>query len=81
MPLAEQGHAIAQYNLGVMFHNGKGVIQDSVYAHMWFNIAASNGVNGGTEARDSIANNMTPSQVEKAQDLARKCVAKNYKDC
>ena len=81
VPLAEQGDARAQYNLGVNYVKGEGVIQDSVYAHMWFNIAASNGLDMGTEARGLIAKNMTPSQVEKAQDLARKCVAKNYKDC
>jgi TPR repeat protein len=27
-PLAEQGHASAQYNLGVMYANGYGVTQD-----------------------------------------------------
>ena len=27
-PLADQGRAIAQYNLGVMYNNGKGVPQD-----------------------------------------------------
>lgn len=78
---AEQGFAEAQHNLGMSYFKGEGVIKDSVYAYMWFNIAASNGVNEGTEARDLIANNMTPSQAEKTQDLARKCVAKNYKDC
>ena len=32
--LAEQGHASAQYNLGLMDGNGNGVPQDNVYAHM-----------------------------------------------
>ncbi len=27
-PLAEQGHAVAQYNLGVMYNKGRGVPQD-----------------------------------------------------
>ncbi len=38
---AEQGNAYAQTNLGVMYHNGQGVTQDYVQAHMWFNLAAS----------------------------------------
>ena len=42
-PLAEQGDTDAQYNLGVMYEDGRGVIQDNVYAHMWWNIAASQG--------------------------------------
>ena len=78
---AEQGNAGAQYNLGVMYGNGNGVIQDNVYAHMWWNIAASNGDKDAGKNRQTVAKEMTPSQIEKAQDLARECVAKNYKGC
>ena len=39
-PLAEQGSAKAQYNLGVMYGNGLGFVQDFINAHMWWNIAA-----------------------------------------
>ena len=35
----------------------------------------------GKKLRDSAVKRMTPSQIEKAQDLARECVAKNYKGC
>ena len=78
---AEQGFALAQNNLGFMYGNGVGVPQDYVYAHMWFNIAASSGHKGASGNRDFVAEKMTPSQIEKAQDLARECVAKNYKGC
>ena len=78
---AEQGIADAQSNLGYMYSNGKGVPQDYVRAHMWYNISASNGDEVGGKNRDIIAKQMTPSQIEKAQDLARECVAKNYKGC
>ena len=37
----KQGDARAQSNLAVMYEMGQGVIQGNVYAHMWFNIAAS----------------------------------------
>jgi len=33
-PLAEEGDAIAQENLGGMYTLGQGVIQDNVYAHI-----------------------------------------------
>ena len=36
----EQGHAEAQYNLGVLYAKGQGVPQAYVQAHMWFNLAA-----------------------------------------
>ena len=48
-PLAEQGNADAQNNLGVIYNNGWGVLLDFVRAHMWFNIAASSGHENITE--------------------------------
>ena len=78
---AEQGNPIAQFNLGYMHATGQGVLKDKVYAHMWSNISASNGNADGQSNRDIIAKQMTPSQIEKAQELARVCVAKNYKGC
>jgi len=80
-PLAKQGYAKAQYYLGVMYDNGQGVLQDNVHVHMWYNISAYNGDIKASENRDLIAKRMTPSQIEKAQTLARACLAKEYKDC
>jgi uncharacterized protein len=78
---AEQGHPSAQSNLGQMYRQGQGVLQDYVYAHMWGNIGSSNGNEIGGKNRDAAAEQMTPSQIEEAQKLARECVAKNYKGC
>ena len=80
-PLAEQGDARAQYNLGWMYANGKGVIQDNLYAHMWSNIAASQGHEDAANNRDTVAKIMTPADISAAQNLARECVKKNYKGC
>ena len=76
---AEQEHAKAQYNLGVMYALGEGVIKDYVYAHMWGNIASMNGNDKGETLRGYVAEKMTSSQIEKAQRLARECIKKNYK--
>ncbi len=79
---AEQGNAGAQSNLGAMYANGTGVLQDYVRAHMWFNIASiSRKSKNAPKNRDIVAGKMTPSQLEKAQDLARECVRKKYKGC
>ena len=80
-PLAEQGDADAQYNLGVMYRKGHGVPQDKVYAHIWYNIAATSGNKKAIKNRDILAEEMTPAQIEKAQDLARECIRKKYKGC
>ena len=42
-PLAEQGHATAQYNLGLMYRNGKGVPQNHKTAVKWYKLAAEQG--------------------------------------
>ncbi len=42
-PIAEQGNARAQYNLGVMYYNGQGVPQDYAEAAKWFRKAADQG--------------------------------------
>ncbi len=78
---AEQGDAEAQTNLGVMYALGQGVPQDYLRAHMWGNLGASNGNENGIVLRDLAVEQMTRSQIEKAQDLARACVAKDYKGC
>ena len=72
---AEAGDVVAQYNLGVMYANGRGVPQDDAEAHMWTNLAASR-MTG--ELRDSsvknlniIAAKMTAEQVAEAQRRAR----------
>ena len=71
-PLAEQGDVKAQNRLSGMYYYGWGVTKDIVYAHMWLNIAASNGNERAAEFRDDIAENeLTPSQLEEAQRLAR----------
>ena len=74
---AEQGFASAQYNLGLMYVMGQGVAQDYNSAHMWFNIAAANGDSDAVKGRDIVAKEMTPSQIEKAQDMAREWMAKH----
>jgi len=78
---AEQGNATAQGNLGVSYFSGKGVIQDNVYAHMWWNIAAASGDEKARGKKDILVKKMTSQEISKAQDLARECVKKNYKDC
>ena len=46
-PLAETGDAYAQVNLGVMYSQGHGVVQDDKEAFKWFKLAAEQGYSPG----------------------------------
>jgi len=80
-PLAEEGNARAQHNLGVMYQLGRGVLQNNVTAHMWYNIALANGREKAVEWRDKVAGLMTADAIEIATAMARKCMTTNYKKC
>jgi hypothetical protein len=71
LPLAEQGDADAQYNLGVMYDTGSGVSQDYVEAFAWLNLAAAQGQTGAAWNRGIVLERMTPAQVDQAQQLSR----------
>jgi hypothetical protein len=78
---AEQNDAFAQNNLGLMYINGEGTVKNYVRAHMWWNIAAANGDTSAQENRGIVEKEMTSADISKAQNMASKCVARNYKDC
>ena len=42
-PLAEQGHAIAQFNLALLYHSGSGISLDEKKAVEWYRKSAQNG--------------------------------------
>ena len=75
---AEQGDTDAQYNLGNLYDNENlGVAHDYVMSHMWFTIASVNGYQDAFKKRDSVAEKMTPSQIQEAQKLAREWMAEH----
>ena len=78
---AEQGFAVAQYDLGLMYDTGEGVPQDYVQAHKWINLAASRTTLDAGDyrsTRDKVAERMTASQVAEAQRLAREWQPKTW---
>jgi TPR repeat protein len=58
-PLAEQGDAFAQTNLGLMYSKGKGVPQDYKTAVKWYRLAAEQGYPCRTRAPSAMVNNST----------------------
>ena len=82
--LAEQGNAEAQYNLAILYRQGKGVKQDKKTALKWFEQSANQGLasaeyylghlydNGDTVNRDSaIAVSWYKKAAEKGNPLAQ----------
>ena len=69
--LGEAGSSVSQYYLGMMFLNGKGVLQDFCMAHMWFNIASSRGHEKAGKQLEKLTHSMVAEQVAEAQSLAR----------
>ena len=68
---AEQGLALGQYNLGAMYSEGKGVPQDYILAYMWYILSASSGWEVAVNYRNILEKQMSPQQIEKAQELVR----------
>lgn len=68
---AEQGFAEAQVSLGSAYYSGEGVPKDSVEAYAWWNIAAAKGHENAAKNRGLAEKEMTPTQIEKAQERTR----------
>jgi hypothetical protein len=48
---------------------------------MWYSIASAKGSKKGAENSNRLEKKLTTSDIEKAQELARQCIKKEYKDC
>jgi TPR repeat protein len=82
---AKQGHAGAQNELAQMYSKGQGVPQDLVRAHMWYSVAAES-LSGGSRQelikdRDNVASHMTPTQIQKAEEMAQRCIESKFMKC
>jgi uncharacterized protein len=78
---AEQRHGEAQTNLGYMYASGKGVAADNEIAYMWAILADRNGNKFGRKLQRIIQKKMSTSQIERAKNLARACIEKDYTGC
>jgi uncharacterized protein len=67
---ADQGFAIAQYDLGLMYANGLGP-QDYVQAHMWLSLSAAQDTQDAGKNREIVERYMTATQIAEARKLAR----------
>jgi uncharacterized protein len=57
--LAEEGNPTAQFLLGVMYAQGKGVQKDFVSAYFWLSMSAEQGNEDAASFLDIVAERMT----------------------
>ena len=69
---ADQGNALAQAHLGLIYEHGYGVPKDPVMACMWLDLAVSRApsLSMAVKLRDEVAAKMTPVQIAAAARLA-----------
>lgn len=67
---ADSGNSLAQFMMGRLYAEGRGVVEDKVAAYMWYDLAASNGNTRAIAARDSIAARLQSNDIDRAQDMA-----------
>ncbi len=78
LPDAEAGVPEAQYLLGMMYVNGKGVSADFVEAYKWLELAAAQGDAEAVKARDLVFRLLKPEQIAEGKRRAAAFVpAKN----
>ena len=67
---AEQGVVLAQYNLGLMYAKGEGVLQDYTLAHMWWSICGTKLHEGCVKNRYIVEKKITSEQWKKSMKMA-----------
>jgi TPR repeat protein len=67
---AEQGNVDAQYRVGLIYAEGRGVAQDEVKAYYWLSRAIRQGDADAQTLLRVVAAAMTPEQFRQAEELA-----------
>lgn len=68
---AEGGDWYSQYDIGVAYESGLGVIRDRVAALKWHYLSASHGIARAKLAADRLETILTRSQIAEAESLAK----------
>ena len=84
---AAQGYAEAHSLLGMMYMLGIGVSDDAIRSYMWLSLAAYNGAEAYNDAytvsevKEVVKLLMTVSEIDKAQQMASRCLESGYTNC
>ncbi len=78
---AEQGHALAQYELARMYSLGNGVPESPFHAYVWFSLAKTNNYTEAQKDIDRMSDRMSPERILDAKILAVQCYSSKYRIC
>ena len=78
---AEGDGAGALSSLATMYETGRGVQRYHFRAYALLSMAVDQGFTYDAAHRERVAKKLNPGDIIKAQQLARECAKKNYKDC
>jgi peptidoglycan hydrolase-like protein with peptidoglycan-binding domain len=67
---ADAGNSLAQFMMGRLYAEGRGVVADNTAAYMWYDLSVSSGNGRAIAARDSIAAKLDADELDRAQTLA-----------
>lgn len=67
---ADQGNTKSQYRLGKLYEEGRGIPQNYVQAHLYYNLAAAQGSDEARSARNAVAGKMVKEELAQARKLA-----------
>jgi TPR repeat protein len=71
---ANQGWAVAEYDLGIFYSRGEGAPKNDIEAYKWFSLAAAQGFEGSATQRDLLARTMSRTEVVEGQRLSSEFV-------
>jgi TPR repeat protein len=63
--LADEGNGPAQYNLGIMYLYGRGVVRDLAIAYKWFLLARDRHMEDADKAVAQLESQLSPSDMAK----------------
>ena len=76
---AEQSHAEAQYNLGLLvYFIGRGASQDTTQALMWLSLAASQGNENAQKTLAMVEKQAAPAEITEAGRMAQEWSRKSW---
>jgi TPR repeat protein len=68
---AKRGDVDAQYGMGLIYAEGRGVPQDEARAYFWLTLAMEQGDHDAESLRRVVAENMAPEQFTQADMLLK----------